>query len=196
MKVTRLIAGAIFVCAVLGMVSCQSPEPVTYATFGSEMDAVDAISVAEIWDDSSLDGQTLKVKGTIREVCQTRGCWMTLDAGMGQSMRITFKDYAYFVPKNAGGHEAVVEGTVNLEELTVESLRHFAEESGKSEAEIEAITEPQTQLSLIADGVLIAGVDLDAARDADGENDHGAEDADGEGYDHDAEHGAEHEATN
>jgi hypothetical protein len=157
---TSLITSICFLCALLFFASaCEESAPKSYTSFGAEINPDGAMSVATVIGDSGLDGQTVKVSGTIREVCQKRGCWMTIDAGKEESMRITFKDYAFFVPKNAGGYDAIVEGTLNLEELSVETLRHFAEEAGKSESEVEDITEPSTQLSLIADGVLIAGIE-------------------------------------
>jgi len=37
----------------------------------------------------------------------------------------------------------------------VATLRHYAEDAGKSKEEIEKITEPETNLMFLADGVLI-----------------------------------------
>ena len=42
-----------------------------------------------------------------------------------------------------------------MDTLSVETLRHYAEDEGKSQKEILAITEPQITLSLLADGVII-----------------------------------------
>jgi hypothetical protein len=48
-----------------------------------------------------------------------------------------------------------VEGRAFREVLSVETLRHYAEDAGKSKEEIEAITAPETRLSFEANGVLI-----------------------------------------
>lgn len=137
---------------------CTPQEPESFTSFGAEIIPEGAVLVSEVIGKRDMDGQNVKVRGTIREVCQTRGCWLTLDAGEGRSMRVTFRDYAYFVPMDAGGNQAIVEGTLKLEELSVETLRHFAEEAGRPQSEIEAINSPSEQLSIIADGVLIAGI--------------------------------------
>jgi hypothetical protein len=42
-----------------------------------------------------------------------------------------------------------------VSETSVEELRHYAEDAGKSQEEIEAITEPKKTYSFVADGVLL-----------------------------------------
>ena len=123
--------------------------------FGENIDTDGALAAKEIInalaDQSSM--QT-KVEGTVQEVCQMKGCWMTMDLGNEQSMRITFKDYGFFVPKNASGRKAVIQGELKKEITPVATLRHYAKDAGKSQAEIDAITEPQTELVFVAEGVL------------------------------------------
>ncbi len=80
---------------------------------------------------------------------------MTIDMGEGKSMRVTFKDYGFFVPLNADGHVATLKGAASVDTVDVETLRHFAEDAGKSKEEIEAITEPEYELTFEATGVLI-----------------------------------------
>lgn len=99
--------------------------------------------------------QELKLAAKVNEVCQMKGCWMTLDLENGEEVMVRFKDYAFFVPKNAGGKTAVVEGRAYFDEVSVETLRHYAEDAGKSQEEINAITKPEMRLSFIADGVLL-----------------------------------------
>ena len=80
---------------------------------------------------------------------------MTMDIGSGESMRITFKDYEFFVPKASAGYKAVIEGKLTKEMVDVETLQHYAEDAGKSEEEIAKITEPEEKLSFEAVGVII-----------------------------------------
>lgn len=105
-----------------------------------------------------LDGQeevNVKVSATINECCQKKGCWMDVDLGDGRSMIVKFKDYEFFVPKNAAGHTAILEGVAKVEVQDVEWLRHKAEDAGKSQEEIDAITEPETSVTFVANGVII-----------------------------------------
>ena len=96
-----------------------------------------------------------KVEGTVESVCKVKGCWMKVKTGDGQTMRVTFKDYGFFVPKDIVGKTVVVEGTAETSTTPVADLRHYAEDAGKSKAEIEKITEPEKALTFVADGVIV-----------------------------------------
>ena len=123
--------------------------------FGAEITpdgAIPAEKVVEILE--GKDSAEVKVIGIAKEVCQAKGCWMTMPAGDRQ-MRISFKDYGFFVPKDASGKEVIMKGVVKKEIVPVEELRHYAQDAGKSEEEILAITEPEENIVFIADGVII-----------------------------------------
>lgn len=96
-----------------------------------------------------------KVEGTVESVCKVKGCWMKVKTGDGQTMRVTFKDYGFFVPKDIVGKTVVVEGMAENTVTPVADLRHFAQDAGKSKAEIEKITEPEKALTFVADGVIV-----------------------------------------
>lgn len=99
---------------------------------------------------------TYTVSGRMVECCQKKGCWMTLDMGEGRSpMRVTFKDYGFFMPLNSAGRSLVLSGIAMNDTTSVETLRHFAEDAGKSKEEIEAITEPEIEMVFEATGVYI-----------------------------------------
>lgn len=125
-------------------------------TFGEKINEEGAISGNELLKmlekAKSVD---TKLTATINSVCQMKGCWMTVDLGDGQQMRVTFKDYGFFVPKGAGGRTAVIQGTASKEIVSVETLRHYALDEGKSKEEIMAIKEPITEYSFEAVGVII-----------------------------------------
>jgi hypothetical protein len=125
-------------------------------SFGDKINADGAIDgqifLKNIEGKDSLD---TKIEATIQSVCQKKGCWMNVDLGEGKSMMVRFKDYGFFVPKDASGRKAVMDGRAFREILSVDMLRHYAEDAGKSKEEIEKITEPETRLSFEASGVLI-----------------------------------------
>ncbi|CAN5551479.1 hypothetical protein BH11BAC2_BH11BAC2_12470 [soil metagenome] len=97
----------------------------------------------------------VKVEGKITECCEKKGCWMSIDRGDGTAMRVTFKDYGFFVPLTSGGKTAVMQGRAYMDTTSVEDLRHFAEDGGKSKEDIAKITEPKLELAFEADGVII-----------------------------------------
>lgn len=96
-----------------------------------------------------------KVEGTVESVCKVKGCWMKVKTSDGQTMRVTFKDYGFFVPKDIVGKTVVVEGTAETTTTPVAELRHYAEDAGKSKEEIAKITAPEKALTFVADGVIV-----------------------------------------
>jgi hypothetical protein len=124
--------------------------------FGEEFviaDAVPASEVAKLMNDSSTN--EFVVEGTIQECCQKKGCWMKVDMGNGEAMRVSFKDYGFFVPLDAGGKTMTMKGVAMYDTLDVDYLKHLAEDAGKTQEEIDAITEPELSLVFEATGVLI-----------------------------------------
>ena len=96
-----------------------------------------------------------KVSGTVESVCQVKGCWMKVKMDNGETMRVMFKDYAFFVPKDIAGKTVVFEGEAQKKMVPVEHLQHYAKDAGKSKEEIAKITEPKEELTFIADGVIV-----------------------------------------
>ena len=147
-------------CALLLLASCKGPtaeftaEGANY--FGEQISEKGAQSLEEvIFPTSTTDTVEVLVRGTINEVCQAKGCWMTFASAESDEVFIKFKDYGFFVPKDADGKEAVVRGKLFTNETSVDELRHYAEDKGQSKEEIAAITEPKKELRMMADGVII-----------------------------------------
>ena len=65
----------------------------------------------------------------MRKACQKKGCWMELaSSDKGAGVRVTFKNYGFFVPLDAAGSAARVEGVVKVSELTEDMARHYEAE--------------------------------------------------------------------
>lgn len=120
----------------------------------SAMPVSDAVAKAETHKDHAVT-----LEGEVAEVCQMKGCWMTLVTGEDETIRVTFKDYGFFVPKDISGRNVVLSGVLQQDTLTVDVLKHYAEEAGKSQEEIDAITEPSVEWAILADGVLVENAD-------------------------------------
>jgi len=134
-------------------------EEIAYASFGDKIDDSNVLSTKEMAEkfNSMKVGDTVNTKmtATVNEVCQMKGCWMTLGLENGEEAMVKFKDYAFFMPKNISGKEVIVNGKAYVNEVPVEEQRHYAEDAGKSAEEVAAITEPKKTFSFEADGVLI-----------------------------------------
>lgn len=126
--------------------------------FGAKIDEAGAISMDSLLalvNAGSTDMNGVKVEGKVSDVCQAKGCWMQLEKGDGSTMRVTFKDYGFFVPKDCAGKSAIILGHAYMDTTSIEDLRHFAEDAGKTKEEIEKITEPEVELAFEAEGVII-----------------------------------------
>lgn len=124
--------------------------------YGEKIDEQNSITASEL--KTAMTGKNemnVKVTGKITEACQSKGCWMKMDLGDGSTMRVKFKDYGFFVPKNSGGKTAVIQGKAFIEETSVAELKHYAEDAGKTKEEIAAIREPKRQLAFEAEGVIL-----------------------------------------
>lgn len=124
--------------------------------YGAEVNESEILTtsqlVTEVMEKGTFEG---KISGEIKEVCVKKGCWLTIDLPSGESMRVTFKDYGFFVPTTSNGFPIVLEGVATLTETDVETLRHFAEDQGKSKEEVAAITETKKEITFEAVGVVI-----------------------------------------
>lgn len=124
--------------------------------FGEEITKDGAIESDDFFTSfSEGDSIEMKVSGEIKEVCKKKGCWMSMNIGEGQEMMVKFKDYGFFVPLNADGRMATVDGWAFKEVRSVEELKHYAFDAGDTDEEIAAITEPETSYTFMAKGVII-----------------------------------------
>lgn len=131
-------------------------EPST-GSFGAAVTEDGAIAATELFGMmEGYDTLQVKLKGGITSVCQNKGCWMNIDMGNEEEMMVRFTDYGFFVPMDAEGKQAVIEGIAFIDTVSVEMLRHYAEDGGEPEEVINAITEPEVEIAFTADGVLIS----------------------------------------
>lgn len=134
----------------------EEEAPMSTGSFGEAITADGAIPASEVPGHLVAgDSVNLKVAAQVDAVCKKKGCWMTVQLDDEKEMMVRFKDYGFFVPLDCDGKNAIMEGKAFTDTTTVEMLRHYAEDAGKSAEEIEAITEPEVTLSFLATGVII-----------------------------------------
>lgn len=155
MKVFNTIS--IVLLLILGVSSCKQ-ETIKGDYFGQEFEVSGkAVKNSAPYDGiGAKDSLQTQMIGEITEVCQAKGCWMKVKLDANNEVFVRFKDYGFFVPKDAAGKTVVMNGAAFFEEMSVEDQKHFAEDEGASEDEIALITTPKKTLRFEADGVLIA----------------------------------------
>ena len=162
--VLLLLAGGLFYCNSSKTSTDATTEEQVDETaaadqhFGEKIDADGAIPYDDLLTKmKQSDSLAVKVVGTVESVCQAKGCWMNIVAEQPNQteMFVKFKDYGFFVPKDISGRKVVMDGFAFREVTSVDELRHYAEDEGKSKEEIEAITEPVEELKFMASGVIV-----------------------------------------
>ena len=96
----------IFCITVLGiaLLAFDQSKPVLAqaAYYGDKITAKKAMDVSELKEAmGDQEELTTKVKATLIESCPKKGCWMQLDMGNGETMRVSFKDYGFFVDRKS-----------------------------------------------------------------------------------------------
>jgi hypothetical protein len=82
-------------------------------------------------------GKTVRVEGTVADVCAKAGCWLEIRASEGeQTLRVKVKDGEIVFPTAARGRRVTAEGTFEAKELDREAYvrwaKHVAEEQGRA----------------------------------------------------------------
>lgn len=148
----------LFAIAILiGMqVSAQIAPAEKGTKYGDGAEQTGAITVdqmvVKLAKDKTFQGT---VQGKVNSVCTAEGCWMKLKQPGGDDVMVKFKGHSFFVPKDILNKEVVLVGNAKMTTTSVEMLKHYAEDAGKSKKEIEKIKEPKREIEFVADGVLV-----------------------------------------
>jgi len=93
------------------------------------------------------------IEGLVETACQNKGCWMQVVPEAGKAgMRVTFKDYGFFVPKDSKGWKATMEGSVAVKTLSKEEADHLAGEGAKPNRADDGTAR---EVSFVATGVVL-----------------------------------------
>lgn len=92
------------------------------------------------------------VEGVIAASCTRKGCWMQLApaADAKESVRVTFKDYGFFIPLDAKGMNARAEGVAVVKTLSKAEADHLEEEGAKLTRKADGSA---VEVSFVANGV-------------------------------------------
>ena len=104
---------------------------------------------------SSKKLENVAVKGKVTDVCDKKGCWLTVETDNNEKFFVKMKDYAFFVPTALKGKNVVLEGSAETKIISVDEQKHYAEDAKKSQAEIDAITKPQEEIRFVANGIKV-----------------------------------------
>ena len=125
--------------------------------YGAKVKAKGAIPLVEVVSQLEKESSMpdAKISAKIVDVCPNKGCWLKLELPDGKQATVKMKDYGFFVPLAAKGKTVVIEGQASIKTVSVNELRHFAEDAKKSKAEIDAITQPKREVNILAKGIVV-----------------------------------------
>ena len=121
--------------------------------FGGKINLGQIISLEKaIKDFKNIENREVIIRGVVKDVCVKKGCWMTLKNN-GESVRVTFKDYGFFVPASLKNKKIKAQGTLVKKMESVSLAKHYLEDKGATKEEIERVKAPKEIFHFIATGV-------------------------------------------
>jgi hypothetical protein len=115
-------------------------------------EGAESIPVAKVLENPAAYAEKpVVVEGLIVASCANKGCWMQLAPAEGEaSVRITFKDYGFFIPLTARGMKARAEGVTLVRTLAKSDADHLEEEGANLTRNEDGSA---TEISFVATGV-------------------------------------------
>ncbi|HXI13301.1 MAG TPA: DUF4920 domain-containing protein [Thermoanaerobaculia bacterium] len=100
----------------------------------------------------SFTAEPVVIAGVIDKACTKKGCWMQLadKKGSSSAVRITFKDYGFFVPLTSAGMRARAIGVAEVKTLSASEAEHLVGEGAQL---IRNADGTAREISFVASGV-------------------------------------------
>ncbi len=164
MKFKTILCAAAVTASSLAFAQQSGPPPGNASlgdTYGSEVSSSvesKAITVDKLNKQLKKDNKKVEnvaVKGKVTDVCDKKGCWLTVQTEDNSKFFVKMKDYAFFVPTALKGKNVVLEGNAERKVISVNEQKHYAEDAKKPQSEIDAITQPKEEIRFVANGIKV-----------------------------------------
>ena len=81
--------------------------------FGTAVRVTKPLAIARLAKEpAKFRGRTIRIEGTVKDVCQGKGCWVEVADARGASFIAKSLDESVLLPKDCKGQHVVVEGVV------------------------------------------------------------------------------------
>ena len=151
---TLLVTGSVLAAGREDVIRLSEPVETTpeYETFGAPMDfSVSKVELRDIAADGDrYTDKAVRVETRVSKVCQKKGCFFIAQQG-DSIIRVSFKDYSFFVPTDISGKTVMLVGEVVANELTPEKAEHLAEDLGETKEKIK----PGKEYTIVASSVRV-----------------------------------------
>ncbi|MBB4805589.1 hypothetical protein HNP38_000861 [Chryseobacterium defluvii] len=121
----------------------------------SESKAITVKKLAKKLKKDNKKAEGVAIKGKVTDVCEKKGCWLTIQTEDDSQFFVKMKDYAFFVPTALKGKNVVLEGSAERKVISVDEQKHYAEDAKKPQSEIDAITKPKEEIRFMANGIKV-----------------------------------------
>ena len=124
----------------------------THETFGAAIpDPLKPVALsALISNHADYVGKNVAIEARVSKVCQKKGCFFIAQDG-ATTVRVSFKDYSFFVPTNIGGRQVTLMGELKLRDVSEEQAEHYAADLGEEGANVT----PGPQFEIVATAVRV-----------------------------------------
>jgi hypothetical protein len=120
--------------------------------YGAEIKSRTPLSLqAAIKQLDSKPAADVLIESKVDKVCVVKGCWMAL-TNATDDVRVTFKDYGFFVPGSIIGKTVLVEGKLEKVVMSLEDTKHYVKDAGGDPS---TVTAPRTEYRIVANGVQV-----------------------------------------
>jgi len=129
--------------------------------YGAPLTGTETVPIADLLDNPDVwVGKNVRIEGLVTNVCERRGCWMSLASTDEdfKEIRVKVDDGVIVFPMTAKGHHAIAEGVFMKVEMTMEQtltyMEHHAQEHGE-EFDASKVTEPMVFYQIKGSGAVI-----------------------------------------
>lgn len=118
---------AFLVIAALALPAWAHDVPPEVQTYGTAITEKKPVKLAKlVKSPSKFRGKTVRLEGTVKNVCQDAGCWMEVASAKGEMFLVKSLDESVLVPKDCTGQSVVVQGVVT--QMPPKAHEHHGEE--------------------------------------------------------------------
>jgi hypothetical protein len=150
MNMLRLaLISLLLISAPLAYAANEHPD----GAYGENITLSEPVTIHEaISNFEQYQGKEILISGKVAKVCQQKGCWLTLQSSQGD-VRMTFKDYGFFVPDSLVDQQVLAQGELHQETMSIAQVKHYAMDAGLPQEEIDKIDRPLQEYRFVASAV-------------------------------------------
>jgi hypothetical protein len=132
--------------------AAQSPTDSAVVRRGAPVPAGRAVEVSQLLTAArSYTEKSVIVEGVITRECTEKGCWMQVaPSAEASGMRVTFKDYGFFIPQSMVGRKARMEGVTKVTTHSKAAADHLIGEGAQLQRNKDGTA---TEVQFVANGV-------------------------------------------